>query len=207
MFESKKIHRRAMLMNKTIRSLLCTLAITAFPSLVDSSHVIGQMRKTVEFLGLTAPLPDAWIEEQPSSSMRLARFLIPGGDNRGDAELVLYYFGQGQGGSAEANIARWKSQFTTASGGAANPSVETMAVSGMPVTVVELRGNYAHSVGMEPAATPEPDQILLATIVETPRGNVYIQLYGPAQAVAIQREAYIHFIRNITPLADQSSGR
>ena len=195
-------------MTKEIRSLLCTLAITAFPGAAVSSQDIGQVQvlKTVEFLGLTAPLPEAWIEEQPSSSMRLAQFTIPGGENRGDAKLVLYYFGQGQGGSAEANIARWKSQFTTANGGAVNPSVETLAVSGMPVTLVEIRGDYARSVGMGAIATPEPDQILLATIAETPRGNVYIQLYGPAQAVAAQRAAYLHFIRNIKPLAKQSNG-
>ena len=195
-------------MKYIIRSLLCALALVAFPSFAASGQDNnGQMLKTVEFLGLEAPLPDAWIEKQPSSSMRLAQFEIPGGDNGGDAEVVLYYFGQGQGGSAEANIARWQSQFTTSNGGVVNPSVKTMAVRGMPVTVVELRGDYARGVGMGPAATPEPDQILLATIVETPRGNVYIQLYGPAQTVASQREAYLHFIRNIEPSADHSSAR
>ena len=194
-------------MKNLIGSLLCALALIAVPNLAASSQDIEQMLKTVEFLGLKAPLPEAWIEEQPSSSMRLAQFLIPGEDNRGDAELVLYYFGQGQGGSAEANIARWQSQFTTVGGGVVNPSVKTMTVSGMPVTMVELRGDYARGVGMGPAATPEPDQILLATIVETPRGNVYIQLYGPAQAVAAQREAYVHFIRNIKPSPSHSNGR
>ena len=192
-------------MKYIIRNLLCALALAALPNFAASSQDNGQMLKTVEFLGLEAPLPDAWIEKQPSSSMRLAQFLIPGEDNRGDAELVLYYFGHGQGGSAEANIARWQSQFTTGDGGVADPSVETMTVSGMPVTVVELRGDYARGVGMGPAASPEPDQILLATIVETPRGNVYIQLYGPAQAVAAQRKAYLHFIRNLKPSADHSS--
>lgn len=207
MFESNEIHCRATLMKKIIGSLLCTLAIFAFPNLAASNQDRSEMLKTIEFLGLTAPFPDAWVEEEPGSSMRLAQFLIASGESRGDAKLIVYYFGQGQGGSAEANIARWQSQFTTASGDAVNPSVETMAVNGMPVTVVELRGDYSRGVGMGPAATPEPDQILLATIVETPRGNVYIQLYGPAQVVAMQREAYRHFIRNIKPLPDHSSDR
>ena len=153
--------------------------------------------KAITFLDLTGKLPAGWIEETPSSSMRLAQLRVPGDDSTGDANLVVYYFGQGQGGTAEANIARWQSQFTDAGGKAVEPTVTAISVNAMPVTVVELEGSYARGTGVGPAGSAAPDQILLASIVESARGNVFIQLHGPAAAVAGQREAYMDFIRSI----------
>ena len=86
-----------------------------------------------------------------------------------------------------------------AEGGAVEPRVQNMDVNGMPVTVVELRGSYARGVGTGPAGPAEPDQVLLASIVESSQGNIYIQLHGPAETVAKNREAYMQFIRNIRP--------
>ncbi len=193
----------ATLMNKVIRSLLCAVVIAALPRLVFAAQETDAMLKTIEFLGLTARLPTAWIQENPGSSMRLAQFRIPDGEHRGDSELILYFFGKGQGGSADANIARWQSQFTNASGGAVDPRVENLTISDMPVTVVELSGDYARSIGMGSTVTAKPDQTLLATIVESPRGNVYIQLHGPAGAVATHRDAYMRFIRSIKSQTEQ----
>src|SRR5438876_8810802 len=60
-------------------------------------------------------VPDGWVSAQPSSKMRVAQFKLPKaeGDNE-DGELVLYYFGANQGGTAEANIDRWISQIQQA---------------------------------------------------------------------------------------------
>ena len=45
-----------------------------------------------------------------SSSLRLERAATY---EAGDSECVVYFFGQGQGGSVDANLARWSSQFTS----------------------------------------------------------------------------------------------
>ena len=44
-------------------------------------------------------VPAGWVEEERTSSMRVAQYRLPkaAGDTE-DASLVLYYFGQGQGG-------------------------------------------------------------------------------------------------------------
>jgi hypothetical protein len=188
------------IMNRTGLYLIYTLNIAFIFNLMAFSTSGAADLKTVEFLGLQSTLPAAWIEQEPSSSMRLAQFRVPGAESEGDANLILYYFGQGQGGSAEANIARWKSQFSNPGGGAVEPGIETMQVNNMPVTVVELRGDYARSVGMGPTGTAAPDQVLLASIVEAPRGNIYVQLHGPAVTVLSQRGSYMAFIRSITQL-------
>ena len=186
-------------MTRTGLYLICALSVAFILNMTAFTRSDATEFKTIKFLDLTSQLPAQWIEQKPSSSMRLAQFRVPGDKSEGDAELVLYYFGQGQGGSAEANIARWRSQFSNPGGGAVEPRITTMKVNDMAVTVVELRGDYARSVGMGQAGTAAPDQILLASIVEAPRGNVYVQLHGPAVIVLTQREAYLDFVKGITP--------
>jgi hypothetical protein len=80
--------------------------------------------------------------------MRVAQFLVPATHEGGDAQFILYYFGQGQGGSVDDNIARWQSQFSSSDGASVTPRVEVLVVNGMPVTIAELTGTYARNVGM-----------------------------------------------------------
>ncbi|HSB73095.1 MAG TPA: hypothetical protein VLT62_27535 [Candidatus Methylomirabilis sp.] len=152
---------------------------------------------SVRLLDLTAPVPAAWVSQPPSSSMRLAQFRVPGKSSPDDAECVVFYFGEGQGGSPEANIARWQSQFSSPDGKPVKPSVQHFRVSGIPVTTAELTGTYARSMGMGPPAAPASDQTLLAAIVETAKGNLYFQLHGPKASVAANREAFLGMLRGI----------
>ena len=174
-----------------------TLSLAATLNFAACSQNTPVETKVVNFLGMTSRLPVAWIEETPSTSMRLAQFRAPGDDAGAYANLVVYYFGQGQGGTAEANIARWQSQFTDSGGEAVEPRVNTISVNAMPVTVVELEGSYARGIGMGSTGSAAPNQILLASIIESSRGNIFIQLHGPAAAVSAQRKAYMDFIHSI----------
>jgi hypothetical protein len=140
-------------------------------------------------LDLTAPVPASWVSQPPASSMRLAQFRVPGAAGFGDPEFVVFYFGPGQGGSVDANITRWEPQFTAPDGKPVKAIVRHLTVSRMPVTTVELTGTYARGVGMGPAGAPTPDQTLLVAIVETPRGNLTLQLHGPHPTVTANREA------------------
>ena len=186
-------------MNRISLCLACALNLAIAPNLMAGSQDAPEKLKTVKFLGLSSSLPVTWVDEKPSSSMRLAQYRVPGSADGNDANLVLYYFGQGQGGTTEANIARWQSQFSGPEGGGVEPRVENMDINSIPVTVVELRGHYARGVGMGPVGSAEPDQILLASIVESSQGNIYVQLHGPADTVVRNRQAYMQFIRNIRP--------
>ena len=177
----------------------CALYLALILNFAAINLNAAEALNTIEFLGLTSKLPASWIDEKPSSGMRLAQFRIPGSDKNSHANLILFFFGQGQGGSAQANIARWQSQFSKPEGGAVEPAIEAMDVNGMPATVVEFRGDYARGAGMGPVGTAAPDQILLASILESPQGNIYIQLHGPAATIAMHRESYMQFIRAIKP--------
>jgi hypothetical protein len=129
--------------------------------------------------------------------MRTLQFRAGQGDPDG-AEFIVYYFGPGQGGSLEANLARWRSQFTAPDGGPAQPVV-TELDSALPATLVELEGSYARGVGMGPAGDALPKRMLLAGLVETPRGNLYPQLHGPADLVRGLKPAFVAFMRELQP--------
>ncbi len=151
----------------------------------------------VALLDWTAPVPHAWVSESPKTSMRLTQFQVPGVGGSGVAELVVFYFGAGEGGSAEANIARWQSQFSGPAGKPVQPTVQHFKVKGMPATIAELSGTYARSLGMGPPAPPTPDQTLLAAIVETPRGNLTFEFHGPRATVAANGAAFLAMVRGI----------
>ena len=65
------------------------------------------MRFAITLFCVAAALPaDSVAGVKGQAPMRAATYTVQ------DAECVVYFFGQGQGGSVEANIARWGGQFT-----------------------------------------------------------------------------------------------
>src|SRR6185295_1324560 len=84
-----------------------TLFILLALAFVVSFHSIAVAQKSE----LKFKVPAGWVEEERTSSMRVAQYKLPKapGDTE-DASLVLYYFGPGQGGSTTANIDRWLAQ-------------------------------------------------------------------------------------------------
>jgi hypothetical protein len=163
-----------------------------------ASAVAGADGQRVQFLGHHSEVPASWVPEEVTSSMRLLQFAIPGEGEAGSGQFVLYYFGPGQGGSVEANVERWRSQFSRPDGAEVEAVVTPLEGSAMPATLVELEGSYARSVGMGQVGEVLPDRMLLAGVVETPQGNLHPQLHGPAELVKGQREAFIAFLRGIT---------
>ena len=155
----------------------------------------------VRLLDLESVVDAAWEHEQPTSTMRLLQYRVTGATEGGNASFVVYYFGPGQGGSKEANIERWTSQFSSADGSPVKPVIETSRAGELPVTLVELRGSYARSIGMGQQVAAQPDQTLLAAIVETPQGNLFAQLHGPTATVGPARPAFEAFLAGLRPAA------
>lgn len=129
--------------------------------------------------------------------MRLAEFVAPGPDSLSRAEVVVYFFGVGQGGTVESNIARWKAQFSTPDGSPVPETVTRDSSGAFPITFAEFRGTYARGVGAGSPETARKGQTLVAAVAETPRGTMFIQLYGPSDRVAAQRDAFTRFVKGI----------
>ena len=144
--------------------------------------------------GLSWKPPPGWTAEPPSSAMRVVTYRVPAisGDAE-PAELGVFFFGKGEGGSVDANIDRWLAQFTPEAG-AAKPSRKVETVKGIRVTRVSTEGTYSSGMPGGPR-TPKTGFVLLGAIAEGPGGNVFFKLTGPGKTVkkaAPQFEALIH---------------
>jgi hypothetical protein len=148
-------------------------------------------------------MPEGWQVERPNSNMRVAQYKLPKteGDSA-DAELVVYYFGQGQGGSAQANIDRWLNQMQQPDGSPSKEKakIENMTVNGMPVTTVDVLGKYNGGMASPGATSTTPADMsnyrLRAAIIETPKGSYFVKLTGPQKTVGRWEQAYTDYIKS-----------
>lgn len=145
-------------------------------------------------------VPPGWIEEERTSSMRVAQYRLPKAE--GDTEngsVVLYYFGQGQGGSTAANIERWLSQMKQADGGSSKTVAkeERFEVNGLKVTTVDVGGTYvAETSPGSGTFENKPGYRLLAAVVETPNGSYFVKLLGPEKTVVQWNESFLSFVKS-----------
>lgn len=126
--------------------------------------------------------------------MRLDTYTVPltPGDS-GTAECGVYYFGQGQGGSVDANLDRWIGQFQQSDGKPSKSAakIDRRTVHGLKLTTVDVSGSYTGMGGpMMQAGKPLPGYRLLGGIVEGPQGSVFFKFTGPAKTVAQNQAAF-----------------
>ena len=127
--------------------------------------------------GLKWTAPAGWVSKG-SAPMRAATYTVQ------DAECVVYFFGPGQGGSVDANITRWKGQFTL-NGQPAPAKVSTRTVHELRVTALDARGTYIATGGAAMTAqAPQTDTRMLAAIVEGPGGNIFVKFTGPEKTIS-----------------------
>src|SRR4051812_27431483 len=94
-------------------SLLAAVSL----ALVIAPLAVTHAQSSVDLLGYHATVPSTWVSRKAASSMRLAEYVVPPGNGSTDsAEIVVYFFGKGQGSNVDANIARWRAQFSTPDG-------------------------------------------------------------------------------------------
>jgi len=141
-------------------------------------------------------VPAGWAPETPSSPMRRAQYRIQG--PAGAAECAVFYFGPGQGGDAEANAARWASQFQSSGGGPAGEvKRSTVRVGDISVLMVQVAGTYVGGMGGGPTGPEQPNHMLLGAIAQGPDANWFFRLIGPRGTVEAQRPAFEQMIQSI----------
>jgi hypothetical protein len=144
--------------------------------------------------------PEGWTKEQPSSAMRVAQYKLAKAEGDGeDAALVIYFFGANQGGDVQANIDRWTSQIQQPDGSSSKEKAktETMTVNGLKVTTVDVAGTY--TAEMAPGAGNQRNDAnyrLRAAVIETPKGNYFLKLAGPAKTLARWDQSVTDFVKS-----------
>ncbi len=167
---------------------------------LSSSHPPGSGTEKV-FGPLKMRPPAGWIEKTPTSSMRKGQFSLPRVEgDPADGELIVFYFGPGQGGSTDANIDRWIGQITQADGSSSKARAKTSKknIAGMPVTLVDVTGVY-QPLRMPGAEQQRPNNgyRMVAAVVETSEGPWFFKLVGPEKTVARWSESFDQFLSSI----------
>jgi hypothetical protein len=144
--------------------------------------------------------PAAWVSEPSTSSMRVAQYRLPraAGDAE-DASLIVYYFGQGQGGSVQANLDRWIGQMQQPDGSSSKDKAkgETLTVNGMNVALLDVSGTY--TAEMTPGSGTQqnkPGSRMRAAVIDTPKGAYFVKLVGPEKTIARWDGEYMSFVRS-----------
>ena len=181
----------SLLLAVSLTSWACSRGATVASVPTQASQASGDLHYKV---------PDGWVAGQPTSKMRVAQFKLPKaeGDNE-DGELVLYYFGANQGGTAEANIDRWISQIQQADGSSSKDKAKTesLTVNGLKITTVDVSGRY--TAEMAPGSGKFYDNTnyrLRAAVIEAPKGNYFLKLVGPAKTVGRWEQSFTDFVKS-----------
>ena len=133
-----------------------------------------------------------WIRQQVTSSMRAGQLTYDhASEDLKDVELVIYYFGQGQGGGIDANIQRWIGQFQ----GTPEKKIEKKTLGDREVTFLKASGTYMESSGgpISGNKTERPGYTMLAAILPSEKGAVFLKLTGPDKSVEAMKDAFNEF--------------
>jgi len=152
-------------------SLFCALATTAFAAEDTFKAGAFTFQKPASFK----------VKATPPGGMRAAQLEVPGTDGKLSGEAIFFYFGQGQGGGTQANVDRWLAAFQEPKD-KLNSKVEKKKAGSGEVTYVEAEGTYMSGMPGGPR-TPQAGSKLLGAILESPEGNVFVRLTGPAATV------------------------
>ncbi len=159
------------------------------PNTVPQAVDAKSLEKTADGRSILGPFtlipPKEWGEKPITSSMRAAQFTWS--EKSGEqAELVVYYFGEGGAGGVEANLERWLGQITQPDG---KPSkdiakIEKTKFATQDATVVSVSGRLTtQQMPGGPAPVDMADAMLLAAIVTSPVGPYYFKATGSKKTV------------------------
>lgn len=139
--------------------------------------------------GIELQIPSSWTATPPASAMRAGEWKISSKSKEIEAgEFVIFYFGVGQGGDAQSNINRWKSQVTNPQGAPAASEISTQKVGTLQLTQIRSSGTYT---GMSALAGVPPvtknNYGFIGVVVEGgPEGSLFLRATGPEGLIQSQ---------------------
>ncbi len=172
---------------KSTLSLLLALTFFALPSFTQAEEA-----DTLAVSEFTFKYGKPWIRQQVTSSMRAGQLTYDHEDEKlEDVDLVIYFFGQGQGGGIQANLDRWIGQFQ----GTPESKIEEKEMGGRKVSFLTARGTFMDSMGgpFSGNKTPKENYMMLAAILPSDQGAVFLKLTGPQASVEAMKAEFEKF--------------
>ena len=150
----------------------------------------------VELGDLKSRVPADWVREKPDDAQDYKQYrLEPVDDDKDYAQVTLRFLGKGNGGTAAAQVQRWKAMFFPPQGKSMREAakVRQFKINGAAATYLEIRGDYKGILGND--ATPRQNSRLLGVYVDTPKGPYTIRMFGPADTVRFYRKQFENWLR------------
>ena len=154
-----------------------------------------------EIDGLKSRTPAAWKSQELVGQNRVYQFTIPKVEgDKDDAQLIVFFFGAGQGGGTEANIERWKKMVKPAEGAKESDAYKTseFKVGDVKVTMFEANGTYMfkkRAFDPEEKPEPRPDYRMVGVVFESKNGPYYVRMYGPQKTMEANRKGFEEWIK------------
>jgi hypothetical protein len=123
----------------------------------------------------TLAVPAEWSVKPVTKGMRAAHFVLS--DKAGEeAELIVYYQGEGGMGPVKDNLDRWAGQVK------GTPTIEQVKFAGQDAHYMTIHGDYAN----ETTGAAGKAQTVIGVIVQSPTGPYYFKLVGARKTVEPQ---------------------
>jgi hypothetical protein len=174
--------------------LLAGLALAALTTTAQAE----EKGASVDLDGMSSKTPASWVKETPSNRMRYAQFKLPKvKDDKEDAELIIF---KGLGGSAKANIDRWKKQFVPPTGKKIDDvsKVTEIKIGGSDASQLDIEGTYLFNpapFNPRSKTVERPGYRMIAIHFEGPKDVYHIKLTGPAKTVEAAKKDFDAWIK------------
>ncbi len=139
---------------------------------------------------ITMKSPEGWESKTPRFPQMIKyEFVIPAGAKEGEPTARITF--SAAGGSVDANVSRWKSQFESLD---KKSEVTKFEASKQTVHWADLRGSFKDTMGAPPFAGRPPKiregYRMLGAIIETKEAGLqFVKVIGPAVVVDKYAEA------------------
>jgi hypothetical protein len=182
-------------MTRTVSLFIVTLVLCC------QIHASDEKGTVVTINGIKSRTPGDWKAVKPKYKTRLNEFKVPRtDDDKKDAEVTVSYFGPDQGGTAEDNIKRWKSQFRPPAGKTIDEvaKVEKFKVGDADITYVDVSGTFlSRFPPFDPngKVTAMPNYRALSVYFDTKDGVYFLRLSGPAKTVSHNKKGFDSWVK------------
>lgn len=142
------------------------------------SEILGQIvlqnDSVLKIADFQMNIPKNWINEEPSSEMRIVQYALKEDEN---VKILGFYFGD-RPEMAEANIDRWKAEFTK------TDDFKTEELANGKIKFVLISGTYKKKpFPMSQDFTETPDYMTVAAIVPSGNGPYFFKAVGPKKTI------------------------
>ena len=140
---------------------------------------------------LEMTVPEGWKAVRPRVGIIEHEMSIPakeGDDSPGRLTIM------GAGGSIEANIDRWRGQFSKLE----SDEVKKEKIAGQEVHFIEFSGDFRDQAGpFAPAVEKKGYTVLAAIIVTEKRGNYFLKFYGPKGTIEENKKKFEKMVQDM----------